>query len=45
MINPSLNIAWSVAEIEASSAGFELILPNHFWIGCCRWKMKKFLRS
>jgi hypothetical protein len=36
MINASLNIAWSIAEIEASAAGFEAILPNHFWIGCCK---------
>jgi ATP-dependent Clp protease ATP-binding subunit ClpC len=36
MINASLNIAWSIAEIEASAAGFESILPNHFWIGCCK---------
>jgi hypothetical protein len=33
MNNPSLNIAWSIAEIEAAAAGFESILPNHFWIG------------
>lgn len=30
----SIIIAWSIAEIEA--AGFESILPNHFWIGCCK---------
>jgi len=36
MTNPSLNIAWSIAEIEASAAGFQAILPNHFWIGCCK---------
>jgi hypothetical protein len=36
MPNPSLNIAWSIAEIEASAAGFEAILQNHFWIGCCK---------
>ena len=36
MTNASLNIAWSIAEIEASEAGFESILPNHFWIGCCK---------
>ena len=36
MNNPSLNIAWSIAEIEASAAGFESILTNHFWIGCCK---------
>ena len=36
MINPSLNIAWSIAEIEASAAGFDAIHPNHFWIGCCK---------
>lgn len=36
MINASLNIAWSIAEIEASAAGFESILPNHFCFGCCK---------
>ncbi|MEI8122807.1 MAG: Clp protease N-terminal domain-containing protein, partial [bacterium] len=36
MINASLNIAWSIAEIEASAAGFDAILPDHFWIGCCK---------
>jgi hypothetical protein len=36
MSNASLNIAWSIAEIEASAAGFEAIHPNHFWIGCCK---------
>jgi hypothetical protein len=36
MFNASLNIAWSIAEIEASAAGFESILPGHFWIGCCK---------
>ena len=36
MTNPSLNIAWSIAEIEASAAGFDAILPHHFWIGCCK---------
>ncbi len=28
MITPSLSIAWSLAEIEASTAGFTLILPS-----------------
>ncbi|TSA31264.1 MAG: ATP-dependent Clp protease ATP-binding subunit [Verrucomicrobiaceae bacterium] len=36
MINASLNIAWSIADIEAAAAGFDAILPNHFWIGCCK---------
>ena len=36
MINASLNITWSIAEIEASAAGFQAIQPNHFWIGCCK---------
>jgi ATP-dependent Clp protease ATP-binding subunit ClpC len=36
VINGSLNIAWSIAEIEASAAGFDAILPEHFWIGCCK---------
>ncbi len=48
MTNPSLIIAWSIAEIEASSAGFESILPNHFWIGCCKGcdlDLGKFLQS
>lgn len=48
MINASLNIAWSIAEIEASMAGFESILPAHFWIGCCKGcdlDYEKFLRK
>ena len=48
MINASLNIAWSIAEIEASAAGFQSILPNHFWIGCCKGcdlDLAKFLRE
>jgi hypothetical protein len=32
----SLNIAWSIAEIEAAAAGFDSILPTHFWIACCK---------
>jgi hypothetical protein len=36
MTTPSINIAWSIAEIEASAAGFNAILPDHFWIGCCK---------
>lgn len=36
MIKVSLNIAWSIAEIEAAAVGFDSILPNHFWIGCCK---------
>jgi len=36
VINAALNIAWSIAEIEASAAGVESIQPNHFWIGCCK---------
>lgn len=36
MLNVSLNIAWSIAEIETSAAGFQSILPNYFWIGCCK---------
>jgi ATP-dependent Clp protease ATP-binding subunit ClpC len=46
MLNSSLSIAWSIAEIEASTAGFESILPNHFWIGsfkCCDIDFAKFL--
>ena len=48
MINTSLNIAWSIAEIEASGAGFEAILPVHFWIGCCKGcdlDYEKFLQN
>jgi len=48
MINASLSIAWSIAEIEASAAGFQSILPNHFWIGCCKGcdlDLAKFLRE
>ncbi len=48
MINPSLNIAWSLAELEASAAGFDVITPNHFWIGCCKGcdlNLEKFLRE
>ena len=30
-----LNIAWSIAEVEAAEAAFHLILPIHVWIGCC----------
>jgi hypothetical protein len=33
MINLSLNIAWSLAEIGAAAAGFDTFLPSHFWIG------------
>ena len=36
MVGTSVNIAWSIAEIEASAAGFDAILPSHFWIGCCK---------
>jgi ATP-dependent Clp protease ATP-binding subunit ClpC len=36
MTTPSINIAWSIAEIEAAAAGFESIRPAHFWIGCCK---------
>jgi ATP-dependent Clp protease ATP-binding subunit ClpC len=48
MINASLNIAWSIAEIEASAAGFDAILPDHFWIGCCKGcdlQIAKFLQN
>jgi hypothetical protein len=48
MTTPSLNIAWSIAEIEASSAGFDSILPTHFWIGCCKacdLDLAKFLQD
>jgi ATP-dependent Clp protease ATP-binding subunit ClpC len=48
MINASLTIAWSIAEIEAAAAGFDAILPNHFWIGCCKGcdlDLAKFLRE
>ncbi len=36
MTNPSLHLAWSLAEIEAAAAGFSSILPCHFWMGCCK---------
>jgi hypothetical protein len=36
MINAALNIAWSISEFDASTAGFAAILPTHFWIGCCK---------
>ncbi len=36
MIATSLNIAWSLAEMEASKAGFSIIQPGHFWIGVCK---------
>jgi hypothetical protein len=36
IIIASLSIAWSIAEIEAAATGFPAILPNHFWIGCCK---------
>ncbi len=36
MNSTSLSISWSLAELEASEAGFSSILPNHFWIGCCK---------
>ena len=48
MINACLNIAWSIAEIEAAAAGFESILPVHFWIGCCKGcdlDYEKFLQN
>jgi len=47
MTNPSLHIAWSIAEIEASAAGFQAILPSHFWIGCkgCDLDFAKFLQN
>jgi len=48
MINVSRNIAWSIAEIEASAAGFQSILPNYFWAGCCKGcdlDLAKFLRE
>jgi len=48
MTNPSINIAWSIAEIEAAAAGFEAILPNHYWIGCCKGcdlDLTKFLQN
>ncbi|MEX1118931.1 MAG: hypothetical protein WEB60_09070 [Terrimicrobiaceae bacterium] len=31
MINPALNIARSIAEVEAAAAGFDAILPGHFY--------------
>ena len=36
MVGASVNIAWSIAEIEASAAGFDAILPANFWSGCCK---------
>ncbi|MEI6279366.1 MAG: ATP-dependent Clp protease ATP-binding subunit [Verrucomicrobiae bacterium] len=47
MFNPSLSIAWSIAEIEAAT-GFDAILPDHFWIGCCKGcdlDITKFLQN
>ena len=44
----SLTIAWSIAEIEASAAGFQTILSNHYWIGCCKccdFDFPKFLQN
>ena len=48
MINASISIAWSIAEVEASAAGFQSIQPNHFWIGCskgCDLDYAKFLHN
>jgi ATP-dependent Clp protease ATP-binding subunit ClpC len=36
MIPPSINIAWRVAELEASRAGFSVITSAHFWLGICK---------
>ena len=36
MIPPSINIAWRVAELEASRAGFSEISAAHFWLGICK---------
>jgi ATP-dependent Clp protease ATP-binding subunit ClpC len=36
VIAPSIQIAWSIAEVEAAAAGFPAILPAHFWIACCK---------
>jgi ATP-dependent Clp protease ATP-binding subunit ClpC len=32
----SISILWLLAEREASSGGFETILPKHFWIALCK---------
>ena len=48
MTNPSVNISWSIAEVEAAATGFDAILPNHFWIGCCKGcdlDLAKFLEN
>jgi len=48
MNSTALSIAWSLAELEASEAGFSSILPNHFWIGCCKGcdlDFSKFLQN
>lgn len=48
MISVSINIVWSIAEIEASSAGFDAILSNYFWISCCKCcdlDFQKFFRD
>lgn len=42
------SIAWSLAEIEAASAGFQEILPAHFWMGSCKGcelDLEKFLKK
>ena len=44
----SLNLAWSLAEMEASEGGFSLIQPTHFWIGACKGcdlDLSKFLND
>jgi hypothetical protein len=44
----ALSIAWSLAELEAAEAGFLSILPDHFWIGCCKGcdlDLSKFLEG
>jgi ATP-dependent Clp protease ATP-binding subunit ClpC len=36
MSSISVTILWSLAEREALSSGFEVILPRHFWIALCK---------
>ncbi len=36
MISPSIDITWSLAEAEATHAGFFEIGLAHFWLGVCK---------
>ena len=36
MTSPSIDITWSLAEAEASHAGFSEIGLAHFWVGVCK---------